>query len=162
MHCYFYYVHLLLIQESHSLKTSAELFRFVLQLILLEFLYLLRAVKPCLKKVCKYVFCITVILTALIFFFTISPPLLEAILGYFLVSFVVFFLYFLRTVWFLMKFCTYILDNTLMAVIRKDFMWRLPFAWGLFEFSFFGGREQIFSIFLYFIVFFSWYYSHRK
>ena len=55
-------------KERHSLKTSAELFWVILGLILMEFLYLLTAVKPCLKKVCKDVSCITPMLTALIFF----------------------------------------------------------------------------------------------
>ena len=91
MYRYFYYVHLFLESSSifphycytdvfvitwtityskkcHSLKTSAELFWVILGLILLEFLCLLRAVKPCLKKVCKDVFCITPILIALDFF----------------------------------------------------------------------------------------------
>ena len=110
----------------------------------------IESVKLCLKNVCKDVFCITPMLTSLNVFFTISPLLLEAILGYFLFSFVVFFLYFLRTVWFLMKFCTYILDNTLMIFRLKDFMGVLPFAWGYFEFSFLreGGHFQYFSLFL--------------
>ena len=51
------------------------------------FLYLLRAVTPFLIKVCKDV----PMLTALNKSFTLHPPLLEAFLGYFLVSFVVFF-----------------------------------------------------------------------
>ena len=59
--------------------------------------------KPFFIKVCKDVFCITSMLTALKKNFTASPPLLEAILGYFLV-FCHIFRYFLRTVWFLMKF----------------------------------------------------------
>ena len=132
----------------HSLKASAELFWVILGFILLEFLYLLRVVKPCLKKVCKYVFCITPMLIALNFFFTTTPPLLETILGYFLVSFVAFFIYLLRTVWFPRKFCIYILDNTLMAVRLKDIMAVLPFAWGYFESSLLGERAhfQYFSL----------------
>ena len=55
-------------KKCHSLKTSAELFWVILGLIFLEFLCLLRAVKPCLKKVCKDVFCITPMLIALNFF----------------------------------------------------------------------------------------------
>ena len=55
-------------KKLHSLKISAELFLIILGLILMEFFYLLRAAKPSLKKVCKYVFCITTMLTTLIFF----------------------------------------------------------------------------------------------
>ena len=73
MYRYIYYVHLFLenssifsryffrdvfvitwtityLKKRHSLKTSAELFWIILGLILMEFFYLLRAVKPCLKK----------------------------------------------------------------------------------------------------------------
>ena len=70
---YWFFVLLLLLCSSltnskkcHSI--SAELFWVILPFILLQFLYLLRAVKPCLKKVCKDVFYITAILTALNFF----------------------------------------------------------------------------------------------
>ena len=91
MYSYFYYVHLFLenslifshyfftdvfaitwtitySEKCYSLKASVELFWVTLGLILLEFLYLLRAAKPCLKRFCKDVFCITPMLTALIFF----------------------------------------------------------------------------------------------
>ena len=68
-------------------------------------------VKPFLIKICKDVFCVTPIFTALKKVFTASPPLQEAILGCFSVCFVAFFLYFLRNVWFLMKFSTCILDK---------------------------------------------------
>ena len=68
-------------------------------------------VKPYLIKICKDVFCVTPMFAALKKVFTASPPLLETILGYFSVCFVAFFLYFLRNVWFLMKFSTYILDK---------------------------------------------------
>ena len=64
------------------------------------------------------------------------------------------FLYFLRTVWFLLKICTYILDNTLMIVRLKIFIGVLPFAWCWFWVCFFlGGGEggYIFSTFLYFL-----------
>ena len=69
------------------------------------------------------------------------------------------FLHFLRTVWFLMKICTYILDNTLM-VVRIKTLWRvLNFAWCYFEFySFWRGKRQMFNIFLYFLKKF-WYVS---
>ena len=90
----------------------------------MEFLYSLRAVKSFFIKVCKDVFCITPMLTALKQFFTASSPLQEAILEYFLVWFEVFVLYFLITVWFLVKSCTYILDNTLMVFRLEDFMGR--------------------------------------
>ena len=142
MYRYIYYVHLFLENSSifshnffrdvfvitytityskkrHSLKTSAQLFWVILGFNWMEFLYLLRAVKPCLKKVCKDVFCITPMLTALIFFHN-KPSSPRGHFGVCLVSNVVFFLYFSRAVWFLMKFCTYILDNTLMAIIQKD------------------------------------------
>ena len=113
MYGYIYYVHLFLENSSifshyffrgvfaitctityskkrHSLKTSAELFWVILGLILMEFLYLVRTVKPCLKKVCKDVSCITPMLTALIFFQNKSSfP--GGLFGVFLVSFVVFF-----------------------------------------------------------------------
>ena len=55
-------------KKRRSLKTSAVLFWVILGFILMVFLYLLRTVKPCLKKVCKDVSCITPMLTALIFF----------------------------------------------------------------------------------------------
>ena len=87
MYRYFYYLHFFLENSSisshylfadifvitwtithskkhHNLKTSAELF----WVILLEFLYLLTAVNAVSKKVCKDVFCITPMLTALNFF----------------------------------------------------------------------------------------------
>ena len=84
--------------------------------------------------------------------FTVSPSFLESILGYILVCFVVFILYFLRTIWFLMKFCKYIIDNTLMVVRIKDFMgWEFCSLLGLFWAFFFRERGQIFSIFLYFL-----------
>ena len=73
-----------------GITASVELFWVFWGLRLLEFLYLLRAVKPCLRKVCKIVFCITPVLTALKSFFTTGPPLLEAIFGFYLVCFVVF------------------------------------------------------------------------
>ena len=56
------------ITYSKKHHNSAELFWVILRLILLEFVYLLRAVKRCLKKVCKDVFCIAIMLTALNFF----------------------------------------------------------------------------------------------
>ena len=52
-------------KKLHNLKTSAELFWVIFGLILMEFLYVIRAVKPSLKKVCKNVFCIIPMLTAL-------------------------------------------------------------------------------------------------
>ena len=118
-------------KESHSLKASAELFWIILGLILLEFLYFLRAVRPCLKTICKDVVCITPMLTARIFIFTTSP-LLEIILGYFVVSCLVFFLCLLKTVSFVMKFCLYVFDNTRMAVRLKDFIGGVALYLGLF------------------------------
>ena len=50
-------------RKRHSVKTSAELFW-----VILEFLHLLRDVKPCLKKVYKDVFCVTPMVTALNYF----------------------------------------------------------------------------------------------
>ena len=56
--------------------------------------------------------------------------------------------YFLRTVWFLMKFYTNILGNTLMVARLKAF---LPYAWGCFEFCFLGRwvGGSTFSVFFY-------------
>ena len=55
------------------------------------------------------------------------------------------FLYFLRTVWFLMKFFLYIFDNTLMIVRLKNFMGYFPLL-EPFEFCF-GAHCQYFSLF---------------
>ena len=101
MYRYFYYVYLFLENSSifshyfftdvfvitctisysekhHSLNTSAELFWVILIIsgfILLEFLNLLRAVKPCLKKVCKDVFCYSnAYCTKISFYSKISSP----------------------------------------------------------------------------------------
>ena len=88
MYRYFYYVNLFLENSSifshsffievfgitstityskkpHSLKMSAESFWVILGLILVVFLYLLRAIKPFLIKFFKDVFCITAMFTAL-------------------------------------------------------------------------------------------------
>ena len=78
-------------KKLHSLKTSPESFWVILGIILVLFLNLLRAFKPFLIKVCKDVFCITPMLTGIKKLFTASPLLLETILWYFLVCFVVFF-----------------------------------------------------------------------
>ena len=129
--CFSYYLNKHLSKKSHSLKASAALFWIILGLILLEFLYFLRAVRPCLKTICKDVVCITPMLTARIFIFTTSP-LLEIILGYFLVSCLVFFLCLLKTVSFVMKFCLYVFDSTRMAVRLKDFIGGVALYLGLF------------------------------
>ena len=76
---------LVLLWPPHIKKTS-EFFTAYFR----DVFYLLRAVKPFLIKVCKDAFCITPMLTALRKFFT-ANPLVEAILGYFLVCLVVFF-----------------------------------------------------------------------
>ena len=55
------------------------------------------------------------------------------------------FLHFLGNVWFLLKICTYVLDNTLMVVRLSIFMRTLPFAWCWF-WVFFRG-EGTFSVF---------------
>ena len=114
MYCYIYYVHLFLENSSifshnffrdvtwaityskkrHSLKTSAALFWIILGLILMEFHYLLRPVKPGLKKVSKDVFCNTPMITALFLFHNKSSSP-GGHFGVFLVSFVVFFSLFL-------------------------------------------------------------------
>ena len=97
----------------------------------MEFLYLLRAVKPCLIKIFKDVFCITPMLTALsigviqktsLKILTADSPLLEAILEFFLICFMELFLNFLKTVWFPRKFYFYVLHNTLMVVVLKHSM----------------------------------------
>ena len=103
IYCRFYYVHLFLENSSifpsyffettfwyyfdHHILKKLQNFS---QLILEMFLYLLRAVKPFLIKVCKDAFCITPMLTALRNIFT-ANLLVEAILGYFLVCLAVFF-----------------------------------------------------------------------
>ena len=76
---------LVLLWPPHIKKTS-EFFTAYFR----DVFYLLRAVKPFLIKVCKDAFCITPMLTALRKIFT-ANPLVEAILGYFLVCLVVFF-----------------------------------------------------------------------
>ena len=82
---HFFQIFLVLLGQS---LTQKKLHSF-LQLILVVF-HLLRAVKPFLIKVFKDVFCISPMLTALRKIIT-ANPLLEAILGYFLVCLVVFF-----------------------------------------------------------------------
>ena len=76
---FWYYLdnHLLKETSQFMLKT-AESFFVILGLILM-LLYLLRAVKPFLIKVCKVAFCITPMLTALRNIF-LSSPLLETVL----------------------------------------------------------------------------------
>ena len=129
-----------------SLKTSAGSFWVILRLILVV---LLRAVKPFLIKTCKDVFCITPMLTAPKQIFTVSPLLLKAFLGY-VGLFCSIFLYFLRTVWFPIKFCIYILDNNLMVVKLKNVMGCIALSLGLFWVLFYLG-QGFFSIFLYFL-----------
>ena len=109
----------------------------------------MRALKPFLIKVCKDDFCITLMLTALKKdFHRKSSP------GDYFRLFVGLscgiFLYFLRTVLFLMKICTYILDNTLMVVRLKNLWGYCPLLGAVLSFV----RERdggIFSIFLYFL-----------
>ena len=67
-------------KKLHSLKTSTESFWVISGLILVEFLNLLRSVKPLLIKLGKDVFCITPMLAT---FFRANPSLLEAIFGVF-------------------------------------------------------------------------------
>ena len=86
---------LVLLWPPHIKKTS-EFFTAYFR----DVFYLLRAVKPFLIKVCKDAFCITPMLTALRKIFT-ANPLVEAILGYFLVCLVVFFSIFLEPFGFL-------------------------------------------------------------
>ena len=124
----------------------------------------------------KDVFCITLMLTALkqkVHSKYSSPG---GHFGVFLLCFVVFLHYFLRTIWFLIEFCTYILHNTMMVVRLKDFMGGgVVLCLGLFWFFFFcreGAHFQFFSLFLekalvYFyriLQRYSWYYSsnHTK
>ena len=86
---------LVLLWPPHIKKTS-EFFTAYFR----DVFYLLRAVKPFLIKVCKDAFCITPMLTALRKIFT-ANPLVEAILGYFLVCLVVFYSIFLEPFGFL-------------------------------------------------------------
>ena len=99
---------------------------------------LLTAVKPFLIKTCKDVFCITPMLTAPKQIFTVSPLLLKAFLGY-VGLFCGIFLYFLRTVWFPIKFCIYILDNNLMVVKLKNVMGCIALG-AILGFVLFGAR----------------------
>ena len=71
-------------------------------------------------------------------FFTLLPSLLAGILGYFLVYFRVFIS--------LMKFCTCILDNTLIVLRLKNNTGVLSFAEGYFKFLW--GHFGYLSVFL--------------
>ena len=66
-----------------------------------------------------------------------ASPLLEAVLGYFLVCLVIFFIYFSKIVWPLMKICAYILNNTLMFVRLKIFIKGIALCFVLFWVLFF-------------------------
>ena len=87
----------------------------------------------------------------------------------------VIFPYFLRIVWFVMKTCSYILDNTLMVVRLKIFMegialwFALILSWFFLEgegpFSvFFSISWEMFGMFHEILQRYSWYYSgnHKK
>ena len=79
-------------------------------------------------------FCVyPIYFTALKIFFPTCPLLLEATFGYLLVYFCI-FLYFLRTVCFLVKFCTDIIENILLVYRLKTCMGVLSFNWGYFDF----------------------------
>ena len=121
------------------------------------FLHFLRAVKLFLIKICKDVSCIPPIVTALkkeLHSKSSSPSCHCGVL--FGLSCGI-FLYFLRVVWLLKKFWTYILDNTLMDVRLKHFMGGISLSLGIFWAFFWGGggrrgcRGYIFSIFMYFL-----------
>ena len=148
MYCYFYYVHPFLenslifshyffaevfgitwtitySKKLHSLKMSAESFWVILRIILVVFLYLLRAIKPLLIKVWKDVFCVIPMLT------TLSPAaipaLLETILGIFW-SVLWYFSVFLEK-----RLVSYEKrDNALMVVRLKNFMGHITLCLGLF------------------------------
>ena len=100
--------------DNHLFKKAPQLKDLcwiIFGLILMDFLYLLFFVLlQCRNKIFDNKFSAP--------FSALRSPL--SALEYFLVCFVVFFLYFLRTVWFLMKFCRYNPDNTLIAVSLKD------------------------------------------
>ena len=126
-----------------------ELFWDFLGLILLEFLCLLRVLSPVSERFVKM---FLVLLQCILhyFFFHNKSSSPGGYFGVFFGQFCGIFFYFLRTVWFLMKFCTYILDNTLMAVIRKDFMGGggcSPLLGAILSLVFWG-EGHIFSIFL--------------
>ena len=59
----------------------------------------------------------------------------------------VIFFYFLRIVWFVMKICTYILDNTLMVVRLKIFVGGIALCFVLILSCFFLKGEGTFSVF---------------
>ena len=118
-----------------NLTASRSLLGFILELTLKVFLYLLRAVQPFLIKVFTDAFYVIPMLTALKKFFTVCFSLLEAILGYYLLGYVIFFLFFLCFIFFFIsffstcfprKFCIYLLDNTLIVVRLKTFMGYCP------------------------------------
>lgn len=117
--------------EDHCYRLFGTLWGFVLVI----FFHFLRAVQSFLIKVWYRRFpCIAqIIFTALIIFFTACSPFLDVTLAYFLVYSVVFFP-FLRTVCFLMKFCTYIIDNILVFYRLKTCMRMLSVAECYFDF----------------------------
>ena len=84
-----------------KLTASRSLLGFILELTLKVFLYLLRAVQPFLIKVFTDAFYVIPMLTALKKFFTVCFSLLEAILGYYLLGYVIFFKFFLCFIFFL-------------------------------------------------------------
>ena len=55
------------------------------------------------------------------------------------------FLYFLRTVQFLMKFCTYVLDNTLMVARLKNLWGYCHLLGAILSFAFLGGDGAYFQ-----------------
>ena len=118
----------------------------------MEFFYLLRAIKTFLIKVCEDVFVLLQCLLHRKKNLTVSFSTLGGHVGVFFGQFCgIFFFYFLKAVWFLIQFCTYILDYTLMFVRLNGFMEGCSLAWGYFEFVFFfggwGGHFQYFSLF---------------
>ena len=86
----------------------------------------------------------TPMLTALNKIFTPYPPLLKAILGVLFSHFCSVFPYFLKTVWFLMKFCTYILDDTMMVLRQRILIGGIALCLGLFWVlgAFLGGGRK--------------------
>ena len=126
----------------------------------------MRALKPFLIKVSKDDFCITLMLTALKKDFHRKSSTGDYFRLFVGLSCGI-FLYFLRTVLFLMKICTYILDNTLMVVKLKN-LWSIALCLVLFwvlwgkgrgTFSvFFSISWERFGMFYKVLQRYSWYY----
>ena len=116
--CFWYFLTNHLFKKDSRLKDLWRLIWVIFGLILLVFVYLLRAFKLFLIKICKDLFSVTPMLTAIK---KVSQKVLLSWkpFGVFFGLSVSICLYLMRIVSFLMRFCTFSLDNTLMPFTLK-------------------------------------------